>query len=122
MELLTKELREQIPPIGSQEHIDDPLVRAKFFTPDSGWTWYVIEGSALVGEMQVPLAESNQSMEDDVLFFGYVIGQDCELGYFSLNELASIRGPFNLPVERDIYFEPEPLSVIKKKHERECWR
>ena len=31
MELLTKELREQIPPIGSQEHIDDPLVRAKFF-------------------------------------------------------------------------------------------
>ena len=32
-------------------------------------------------------------------------GHEKELGYFSLPELEEIRGPFNLGVERDRYFD-----------------
>ena len=48
MELLTAELRQQLPPLYAQEHARDPIVYAKFFTPSSNWTWYVTEGSAQV--------------------------------------------------------------------------
>jgi len=37
-----------------------------------------------------------------------------ELGYISLEELASLVGSFGIGVERDISFQPTPLSVIKK--------
>jgi hypothetical protein len=40
---LTIKLREQLPPLYSQEHEADPLVICKFFTPDSTWTWYALE-------------------------------------------------------------------------------
>jgi hypothetical protein len=43
MELLTQELRQQLPPLYSQESVADPLVICKFFTPDAGWTWYALE-------------------------------------------------------------------------------
>jgi len=43
MKLLTKELREQLPPLYACENDPDPLVRAKFFYPDFSWTWYAIE-------------------------------------------------------------------------------
>ena len=33
MELLTEELRQQLPPLYSQEHEDDPMVICKFFHP-----------------------------------------------------------------------------------------
>ena len=44
MQLLTEELRAQLPKLYSQENIPDPIVHLKFFTPDSNWTWYVTEG------------------------------------------------------------------------------
>jgi Protein of unknown function (DUF2958) len=43
MELLTQELRQQLPPLYSQEAVADPLVICKFFTPDAQWTWYALE-------------------------------------------------------------------------------
>lgn len=46
MQLLTEELRAQLPKLYSQENIRDPIVHLKFFTPDSNWTWYVTEGEA----------------------------------------------------------------------------
>ena len=45
MQLLTDELRQQLPPLYAQEHVADPVVHVKFFTPDSSWTWYATEGS-----------------------------------------------------------------------------
>jgi hypothetical protein len=97
MELLTEELRRRLPPLYSQERVRDPIVHAKFFTPDSNWTWWVTEGSPQGG---------------DFLFFGYVCGQDDEWGYFLLSELRQARGPLGLPIERDIYFEPTPFSKL----------
>ena len=100
MELLPDEIKSKLPPLYSQEHVDDPIVHVKFFTPDGDWTWYATEGS---------------QEEDDFIFFGLVIGHETELGNFSLNELKKCRGRFGLPIERDLHFEPQPLSVVRAK-------
>jgi len=100
MELLTEELRAQLPAIYAQTEHPDPLVYAKFFTPDASWTWYVTEG---------------QQEEDNFIFFGYVNGHCLELGYFSLAELERVRGPLQLPIERDLHFAPAPWSEVKQR-------
>jgi hypothetical protein len=100
MRLMTDELRKKIPPLYSQENVKDPIVYAKYFTPDSCWTWYVLE------------------FDGEDTFFGYVDGLSSELGYFSLSELEKVRGPLGLPVERDLYWEPKPLSKVKKEMAR----
>jgi len=95
MQLLTKALRQRIPQLSTQEDNPDPLVVCKFFTPDSSWTWYVIE------------------FDGDDTFFGLVDGLERELGYFSLRELQQVRGAFGLPVERDRYFVPCTLAALR---------
>ena len=92
MKLLTKEIRRQLPPLGSTSQQNDPIVVCKFFTPDSSWTWYAIE------------------FDGDDTFYGLVDGFAQEFGTFSLAELESVRGHFGLPVERDLYFKPAPVS------------
>ncbi|HQH28667.1 MAG TPA: DUF2958 domain-containing protein [Oligoflexia bacterium] len=94
MNLMTDELKQQMPALYSQEHEGDPLARVKFFTPWAGWTWYGIE------------------FDGEDLFFGFVDGLDAELGYFSLAELETIQGPGGLRIERDLYFQPTPLSKL----------
>jgi hypothetical protein len=81
MKLLTKKLREQLPPLYSQEDVEDPMVSAKFFTPDAGFSWYATEGSP-VDENGIMINEGETTPEADFLFFGYVIGLEAELGYF----------------------------------------
>ena len=95
MKLLTKELRGKLPPLYSTEKDKDPPAVVKFFTPDSNWTWYATE------------------FDGEDRFFGLVDGFDKELGYFSLSELASARGPLGLPIERDRWFSPKPLSECR---------
>jgi Protein of unknown function (DUF2958) len=99
MELLTDELRKTLPALYAQENEKDPIVYAKFFTPWTGWTWFVTEGS---------------DEGEDFIFFGYVIGQAREWGYFSLNELQSVRGPGGLRIERDLYFTAKRKSEVKE--------
>jgi hypothetical protein len=99
MKLLTDELRAQLPALYAQEKEKDQMIYAKFFTPWTSWTWYVTEGS---------------QEGDDFLFFGYVIGMEKEWGYFSLNEMESVRGPGGLTIERDLYFTPKHRSEIKE--------
>jgi hypothetical protein len=72
MQLLTQELRAQLPKLYAQENVKDPIVHAKYFTSDSSWAWYVTEG---------------EPDEDDSRFFGYVVGFENEWGYFVLSEL-----------------------------------
>lgn len=99
MQLLTKALKKKLPPLYATENMQDPLVICKFFSPTSGWTWYAIE------------------FDGKDIFFGWVVGFEKELGYFSLSELQAVRGPFGLGIERDLYFTPTPLSKVKKWHE-----
>ena len=100
MKLLTKALRKKLPPLYSTEGDEDAVVQAKFFTPDSNWTWYVLE------------------FDGEDIFFGLVNGFELELGYFSLSELKEARGPWGLPIERDLYFEPQTLRELMQMHER----
>jgi Protein of unknown function (DUF2958) len=95
MNLLTDEIKHQLPPLYSTEQTPDPIAWIKFFTPDASWTWYATE------------------FDGEDTFFGLVQGQDEELGYFSLSELQTLQGPFGLRVERDISFNPTPLSTLR---------
>jgi DUF2958 family protein len=99
MKLITKEILGLLPPLGGQENAADPIVYVKFFTPEGAWTWYVTEGSA---------------EDDDVLMFGYVVAIVPEWGYFLLSELESVRGHLGLPIERDLWFDPTPVSEFLK--------
>ncbi len=94
MKLLTQEIRRRLPQLNATEHDPDPVAQVKFFTPWTYWTWYAIE------------------FDGDDLFFGFVEGHEHELGYFSLAELEALHGPGGLTIERDLYFEPTPLSKL----------
>lgn len=96
MKLLTKTQRERL--LGNARNRErDHCPTVKFFNPCGAATWLFTEldedGDTLFG-----LAD---------LGFGTP-----ELGYSSLAELAAIRLPFGLGIERDLHFEPKhPLSV-----------
>lgn len=94
-EYVTEDVRVQLPRLYTTEGDRDPTVWLKLFTPDSIWTWYVME------------------WDGEDLCFGLVLGHEEELGYFSLSEIAGVRGGLGLPVERDLYFTPCPLSALK---------
>ena len=95
MKLLTKEIRRRLPPLGGQDGKGGQAVAyAKFFTPDSSWTWYATE------------------FDGEDTFFGLVDGHFKELGDFSLAELESVRGPMGLPIERDLHWTPKTLKEI----------
>ena len=100
MRLLTDELREKLPPLGASDDEQDPMVICKFLTPDSSWTWYAIE------------------FDGGDVFYGWVIGHFAEFGAFRLSELESLRGPWGLPIERDLYFQPKRLSEVQQEEER----
>lgn len=115
MKLLTKEIRRQLPPLGSQDAKGDAaIVQVKFFTPWTNWTWYVLEASAVLEDgTELPLADSDPARETDVLCYGLVDGNECELGHFALRELEAIRGLAGLRIERDLHWRPQPLSEVR---------
>ena len=75
----------------------DPLPVVKFFNPLGAATWLATE---LYGD-------------DDTLFGLADLGFGTpELGVFSLSEIASVRLPYGMGIERDIGFESiHPISV-----------
>ena len=104
MKLLTQEIRKKLPPLYSQNDKGGKAIAyVKFFTPSSSWTWYCLEGESI---------KDKEGNEVDFHFFGLVDGHCKELGYFSLSELESIRGPMGLPIERDLYWQPKTLEEI----------
>jgi len=109
MQLLTEAIKKTLPALYTQENEKDPMVYIKFFDPAGSWTWYVTEGE--------------EADNGDFLFFGYVIGFEAELGYFTLSQLESAKkgliGIQATPVERDLYFTPCRLSKVKEQHTRE---
>jgi hypothetical protein len=98
VKLLTKELEGRFAQVGRQEALgEQAVVVAKFFTPDSNWTWWATEYEP----------ESRE-------FFGLVQGFEVELGYFSLDELESATGPLGLPIERDKFWEEQTLGEVRR--------
>lgn len=94
--LLTKEILRRLPGLDRDDEYD-ATVQVKFFDPCGRWTWYAVAYDP-----------------EDKLFFGYVVGpfdETCdEWGYFSLEELESVRGSLGLGIERDLYFKPQLMS------------
>lgn len=98
MKLLTKAIRESLPALGGQEALgDDAIVRVKFFDPCGSWTWYVTE------------------FDGEDTMFGLVDGFELELGYISLGELQSIKGPLGIGIERDMHWKPRTLREVREK-------
>ena len=103
MKLLTKENLKNLPALGSTDgQGDQAIVQVKFFTPWTNWTWYATEYDP-----------------ETRVFFGLVDGFEKEVGYFSLDELESINGPFGLKIERDRGFQGVTLyDVGSRKGQR----
>jgi hypothetical protein len=96
--LIPQSILENIPDLYDTERSINPTCHIKLFTPDSIFTWYIIE----------------ISKEDKDTCYGYVVGFESELGYFSLKELETIKGNLGLKVERDLSFKPTVLAIIRK--------
>ena len=87
--------RQSLPPLYSQQNVDDPLVICHFFLPDTDWDWYVVE------------------FDGTEIFYGWsplVQG----MGTFHLSELRIMRGLQGMSVQRDGNFLPVPLSKVKE--------
>jgi hypothetical protein len=101
---ITAEILKALPKLYSQENVSDPIVVAKWFSPYSNWRWFAIE------------------FDGEDSFFGLVQGLDTELGYFSKQELENTvyqMGRFALPaVERDLSWQPKPLSEVRASLEK----
>ena len=98
--LLPDAVKKELPALYSQEEIGlNALVRVKFFSIQSNWTWYASE------------------FDGEDIFFGLVIGFVAELGYFSLSELESV----GILVERDLHFEPKSLHELREHYAKEGW-
>lgn len=111
MKLLTNDLRDQLLRNGRANRREDGLPReedaidhkpvVKLFTPDANCTWLLTE---------LDPTEPSEAFGLCDLGMGYP-----ELGYVSLSELESVRGPLNLPVERDLHFvATHTLSVYAR--------
>lgn len=101
-DLLPQELREQLPKLYENEEYGlEAKALIKFFTPDANWTWYASE------------------FDGEDIFFGLVSGFEVELGYFSLAELESIKGPMGLPIERDMHYVAKTLQELMNIHRNE---
>ena len=84
-----------VPALFATEHEFDPVVYAKLFMPDAGWMWYITEYDPT----------GRQAL-------GFVRGQE-ELVYFALDDLATVRGPMGLAIERELLWQPTPLSRVR---------
>lgn len=90
----------EVPPPYASEKQTDPLAVIKLFTPDSNWTWYLLE------------------YDGHDLAFGLVAGFETEFGDFSLQEIASARGPLGVQPERDLWFCPTPVTQLPEYREK----
>ena len=109
MKLMTKQLEKRFAKVGPwgitdaptmtdfKKNEPDPVIIAHYFHPFSNWDWYAVEYDP-----------------EKRLFFGLVSGHEVELGYFSLDELESVKVR-GLGIERDLYWTEKPLSEVKRK-------
>ena len=92
MLLMTKELEEKLYqyPIGSQDELgEEAEVIVKYFNPCGAGTWLITEGE--------------KQENGDWLLYGYMHIVEWEWGYVMLSELESVRLPFDLDIERELY-------------------
>lgn len=117
MNLLTKDLENQIPPLGHARRKDNPIVHFKFIDTYRGWAWYVIEGSRLEQNEELILNDKTISGDEkfpqDMVFYGFIQGFKKEFGHFYLSELQLRKNETGQPcVEIDFSFKPTRLKKL----------
>ena len=96
-ELMPEEVAVGIPPLYATEEEADPIARVRLFSL-SGWVWLVAEYDPESGEA-----------------FGLVRGFGEEWGYFSIREMEALNRSNGFDVvERDLSFEPKPVSEARR--------
>lgn len=98
-QLMTDEIRKQLPKLYSQEKNPDPMVVVKFFSPYSQAVWFVTEFDGM----------------DTMFGWGDLGFGEGELGYISLRELDETNRNGLPLVERDLHWKQVPLSQAKKE-------
>ena len=96
MKLLTKPIRDKL--ISNHQKQDGTKTfraELKLFNPTGMGTWYISELNP----------ETN-------IAFGLCDLHEQEFGYVSLDELQSLKLPFGLGIERDLYFQPKDFQDI----------
>lgn len=84
----------KLPKLYETEHIplEDKVLQMHFFI--MGSDWYAVEYSP-----------------EERLFFGYVVlnydKRNAEWGYFSLDDLCSVRNKDGLQIDRDLFWKPK---------------
>lgn len=91
MELMPSEIQALLPELGSGGDLpaDKVKVPLKLFNPIGPGVWYITEFDGV-----------------DTMF-GLCYITEAELGYVSLSQLRSIRGLFDMGIERDIYWNAD---------------
>ncbi len=83
----------------------NPAPVVKLFTPDADATWLLTAIDPDDHDLAYGLCDLGMGM--------------AELGWVSLQELASVRGKLGLPIERDLLFRAEKRLIA---YAREAWR
>ena len=92
MKLITKETLRKFNahPFGSQDGKGfDAEVLVKYFNPMGAGTWLI--------------TEAEKQEDGDWMLYGYCHILEWEWGYVMLSDLASIRLPWGMTIERDLY-------------------
>ncbi len=95
---MTQELEKRFAQVGSQDGAKDPIVVTEFFDPCGIARWYATEYDP-----------------KEKMFFGYAsifCDENDEWGYFSLEELESIKCPLGLGIERNLYWTEQRASQV----------
>ena len=101
MDILTDQLRQSIPPLGSQRDSNDPVVYAKLFIPNSSRVWYATEGEQKGNDYVFFVFENHHHYTD----LGRQQGEELPLSF--LCRAGEIVGSH---LERDSAFTPKRLS------------
>lgn len=86
----------------------DPAPVVKLFTPDAGATWLLTEIDPDDHDHTFGLCDLGLGMP--------------ELGWVSLQELATVRGKLGLPIERDLHFRAEKRLSAYAREARHAGR
>lgn len=92
-----EDLARELPTMRDDGESSSDVASVKLFTPWAGAAWKLSEFDPATG-----------------IAFGWCdlgLGMP-ELGYVSVDELLSLRGPAGLRVERDDYYSPENVRVL----------
>ena len=86
---------DKVPTYDQIAEVKDPLLLVRLFNPGGQGTWWIASYDP-----------------DTRIAFGVAKIQELEIGYFSMAELVDLRGGSGLPIERDLYWQSQPISAI----------